>query len=70
MRHNFGWSSKEGYKIHAFRHTCGTRLSQAGVDIRVIQQWLGHSDIRQTARYTQVVMKQLEDARDKLEHHI
>lgn len=67
MRKQFGWPSGEGYKIHALRHTCGTKLGKAGVDIRVIQQWLGHRDIRQTARYTQVVSEQLEAARDKLE---
>ena len=67
MRIKFGWPAGQGYKIHALRHTCGTRLGKAGVDIRVIQQWLGHRDIRQTARYTQVVSEQLEAARDKLQ---
>lgn len=67
MRKEFGWPSGEGYKIHALRHTCGTKLAKAGVDIRVIQQWLGHKDIRQTARYTQVLPEQLEAAMHKLE---
>jgi integrase len=67
LRDHFGWPSGEGYKIHALRHTCGTRLAQAGVDIRVIQKWLGHRDIRQTARYTQVIDEQLVSAMYKLE---
>jgi len=70
MRLKFGQVSGEGYKLHAFRHTCGTRLGQAGVDIKVIQQWLNHSDIRQTERYTHIVLEQLEIARDKLEGKI
>lgn len=67
MRKKFGWPSRAGYKIHALRHTCGTRLSQAGVEVKVIQEWLNHSDIRQTSRYIHTTLKQLEDARDKLE---
>lgn len=67
MRKHFGWPSGEGYKIHALRHTCGTKLAAAGVDIRVIQKWLGHRDIRQTARYTHVLDDQLTAARDKLD---
>ena len=36
---------------HALRHTCATRLLQAGVDIRTVQVWLRHADITTTARY-------------------
>lgn len=67
MRHSFGINSGEGYKLHAFRHTAGTRLGSAGVDIRTIQHWLGHSDIRQTSKYVQVVPESMLLARDKLE---
>jgi integrase len=67
MRQSFGINSGTGYKIHAFRHTAGTRLGSAGVDIRTIQHWLGHSDIRQTSKYVQVVPQSMLDARDKLE---
>lgn len=67
MRLSFGLQGGTGYKLHAWRHTTGTRLAQAGVDIRTIQHWLGHSDIRQTARYTHVVPEMMLSARDKLE---
>jgi integrase len=67
MRQSFGITSGTGYKLHAFRHTAGTRLGSAGVDIRTIQHWLGHSDIRQTSKYVQVVPESMLAARDKLE---
>jgi integrase len=68
MKDKFGWPSGQGYKMHALRHTCGTRLANAGVDIRVIQEWLGHRDIRQTSKYVQVVSSSLADARDSLQN--
>ncbi len=67
MRLAFGWKSRAGYKIHAFRHTCGTRLAALGVDIKTIQEWLGHKNINQTAKYVQVVNSSLSAARDKLD---
>jgi integrase len=37
--------------VHTLRHTCASRLIQAGVSIYVVRQWLGHSSIRTTERY-------------------
>lgn len=36
---------------HTLRHTCATRLLDAGIDIYSVKQHLGHSDINTTARY-------------------
>jgi integrase len=41
--------------FHAFRHGLGTALMQEGTNARVVQQQLGHADLRMLARYAHVV---------------
>jgi integrase/recombinase XerD len=43
--------AKEGFWLHKFRATFATRCLWAGVDLRTVQQWLGHSDMESTMRY-------------------
>jgi integrase/recombinase XerD len=37
--------------LHKFRHTYATRHLQDGIDIRTLQQWMGHRDIASTMIY-------------------
>ncbi len=42
---------QESFWLHKFRATFATRCLWAGVDLRTVQLWLGHSDIESTMRY-------------------
>ena len=43
--------NKGDFWLHKFRSTFATRCLWAGVDLRTVQQWLGHSDMESTMRY-------------------
>jgi integrase len=49
------------------RHTCATRLISKGVNIKVVQNWMGHKDINMTLRYAKLVPSDLAMARNALE---
>lgn len=44
---------------HSFRHAWGTHMMGAGVNLRIIQQFLDHEEITTTEKYTHVVMDNL-----------
>jgi site-specific recombinase XerD len=50
---------------HALRHSCGTHLIQAGVDIRYVQAHLGHASPVTTEIYTHVTAAHLKDDFDR-----
>lgn len=41
-----------GSHPHMLRHACGFALADRGIDTRLIQDYLGHRNIRHTVRYT------------------
>lgn len=59
---HIGLAHDEDFVFHTCRHTCATRLLDADVDILVIKEWLGHSLLSTTQRYTHVRPKNLDAA--------
>lgn len=51
--------------MHSCRHTCATLMQTAGVDIRDVQLYLGHTKIETTAKYTHPDIEKLRAASEK-----
>lgn len=48
--------------FHTLRHTCCSRLVQAGVPIIVVQKWMGHATIQTTMKYAHLAPDSLDVA--------
>lgn len=66
-RAELGLERDSEFVIHALRHTCASRLVNAGVDLYVVKEWLGHSSIQITERYAHLNPSKLVQAVEVLE---
>jgi integrase/recombinase XerD len=61
-----------GLQKHAtartLRHSWATHLLEAGVSVRMIQQWLGHTSLTTTSRYTHLTRSAEQRATETLNH--
>jgi integrase/recombinase XerD len=54
--------------VHTLRHSWATHLLEAGVSVRMIQQWLGHTNLATTSRYTHLTHSAEQRAAETLDH--
>lgn len=52
----------DNYCVHTLRHTCATLLYRTGINIRTIQELLGHAQIDTTEIYTHIYDKKVMEA--------
>ena len=58
------------FTIYTFRHTYGTRHSQAGTELPVLAELMGHSNIQTTMIYVHAARKQKIEATAKLQAYV
>lgn len=58
---------KKEITLHSLRHSFATHLHEAGTDIRIIQELLGHNDCKTTERYTHVSNRTIQRVQSPLD---
>ena len=58
-------SGFDEYSTHKLRHTAATLFSEAGIDVRTIQDILGHESLESTQNYIMITDNRRKEAMDK-----
>lgn len=56
---------KKIHPVHVWRYTTASHLVLAGVDVTVVQEWLGHASVNTTSRYKAISMEVKREALQK-----
>ena len=67
LEEHMGTTEDSQFRVHMLRHTCASRLAQAGKNATFIMNWMGHSSIAQTQKYMHLAPRQLEEGLEALE---
>lgn len=62
VREHMGHANDRLFTPHILRHTCASRLVQSGVDLKRVQEWMGHTTFHTTLRYAHLAPRDLEVA--------
>ena len=57
----------EDFRFHDLRHTFASQLVMSGVNLKTVQQLLGHKDIKMTMRYSHLSPEFVQEAIEKLD---
>lgn len=60
VKKDMGLKDDKQFVPHMLRHTCASRLVQAGIDLRRVQAFLGHQTIQMTLRYAHLATDDLD----------
>jgi integrase/recombinase XerD len=47
--------------FHVFKHSIATHLLDAGADLRLVQDWVGHASIKKTVMYAQLTSRRRDE---------